>query len=629
MPHALNASRRRFAHRVVAGLAATLAVLLICTAPAWAKRPLYPAALMNWMVEGSFRAFVVDKSQQRLSVWLTKDGAPRMIESYRCATGENPGDKWVRGDMKTPEGVYFFRSLIDGRRLPPKYGLWAFTTDYPNFVDQRRGKNGDGIWLHGRDKPLASRPDSNGCIALMNADLVKVSQSIRLQGTPIIVVKQLQMAPRNRIIEQERQIRDFIESWRQSWELQDIERYMNHYSPNFQSGWLDFAAWKNKKLKLITRYSNIRVRFGNIYLYRQDGLVTAIFTQSYRSETFASTGIKILYLKNEDGYRIFSEDYHELVDDSFPVRSLLAQMGANTTGRGGKKGNFSIRLVSTDKPERSSRMGIEAPLPSAPTRGVVLEKVTPVKQVCQLPLEMNEKGLKESNPDRLLVAMRTRELALTGSTWPRLAHRSRAPAYSVTGLNKSDSSPHTWPRTRAGSAARALPQSAEIPRPTDKPAAHYEILHAGKREFDRETLVARSAPRVALVAKSKEKEQRVTAFLSRWKAAWEQKSLDRYSIMYHADFQQGNLRHEGFRKSKKRFFKKYRTIRVELEKVSAKKTKSGLKVRFLQTFRGDDYSDKGWKSLVLAEGKNRDLQIVSEEWRPVRGASTDSNAKSP
>ncbi len=63
---------------------------------------LYPVALMNWMVEGNFHALIVDKSQQRLTVWRIKDGEPSMIESYRCSTGENDGDKWVRGDMRNP-----------------------------------------------------------------------------------------------------------------------------------------------------------------------------------------------------------------------------------------------------------------------------------------------------------------------------------------------------------------------------------------------------------------------------------------------------------------------------------------------------------------------------------------------
>jgi len=225
---------------------ALLQVTILLSGSAWAEK-LYPAALMNWMLEGSFHALIVDKSQQRLFVWKVKDGEPSLVESYPCATGENEGDKWARGDMKTPEGVYFFCSVIDGRTLPPKYGMWAFTTDYPNFVDRRRGKNGDGIWLHGRDKPLGPKPDSNGCVALENADLIKASRFVRLQGTPMILVDKMLMVPRSVIMEREREVRDFIEAWRQSWESQDLDRYMKHYCLNFQSSWLDYNGWKEKK----------------------------------------------------------------------------------------------------------------------------------------------------------------------------------------------------------------------------------------------------------------------------------------------------------------------------------------------------------------------------------------------
>jgi murein L,D-transpeptidase YafK len=339
-----------------------------------AAEPLYPTALMNWMVEGSFHALIVDKSQQRLMVWKTRDGEPTLVESFRCSTGESEGDKWIRGDMKTPEGVYFFCSIIDGLSLPVKYGLWAFTTDYPNFVDRRRGKSGDGIWLHGRDKPLGSKPDSNGCIALENHDLIRVSRYIRLQSTPLIVVEKLHMAPRSLILQQERELRDFIEDWRQAWESQDLEAYMERYSRNFQSCWLDYAAWKEKKRKLSERYKTVRVRLGTVYLYRQNGLVTSIFTQEYRSESYRSSGIKVLYMVHDSKYRIYSEDYHKPVDDPFPVVPLLSRVGADpgTVESEGKE--LSIRLVSTDEPDVPIGE-LETPRPSAPSRAVVLEKM--------------------------------------------------------------------------------------------------------------------------------------------------------------------------------------------------------------------------------------------------------------
>ncbi len=374
-----------------------------------AKERLHPAPLLSGLTEGSFHALIVDKSEQKLSVWRVKNGEASIVDSFRCSTGENPGDKWVRGDMKTPEGVYFFCSLIDGAQLPSKYGLWAFTTDYPNFIDKRKGKNGDGIWLHGRDKPVGPRPDSNGCVALENKDLIQVSKYIRLQGTPLIIVDSLKMVPRSRIIEQERKIRDAIEGWRSAWESKDIDRYMSHYSKNFQAGWYDYFGWRDKKSKLYDLYSKIMVRLGEIYLYKQGDIITAIFTQIYRSESYGSTGIKVLYFRDEGDYKIYAEDYHQMIDDSFPVRTLLAKLGEDPTLENEEEGNYKIRLVSTDEPELATTAseGDDTPRPSAPAVGVQLKKIAEMEaeSIFMPDALRNEKQPLENNPERLMVEL--------------------------------------------------------------------------------------------------------------------------------------------------------------------------------------------------------------------------------
>ncbi len=94
----------------------------------------------------------------------------------------------------------------------------------------------------------------------------------------------------------------------------------------------------------------------NIYLYRQDGIVTSIFTQSYSSDSFRSMGIKVLYLvPNGQKYSIYAEDYHQPVDDPFPVAPLLARVGADPGVVVADKSDFRIRLVSTDEPIPVSR----------------------------------------------------------------------------------------------------------------------------------------------------------------------------------------------------------------------------------------------------------------------------------
>ena len=117
----------------------------------------------------------------------------------------------------------------------------------------------------------------------------------------------------------------------------------------------------------------------------------------------------------------------------------------------------------------------------------------------------------------------------------------------------------------------------------------------------------------------------VMAFLGEWKLAWEQKNLDRFMKMYHPDFEHEGMNYVALLKTKKNFFRKYRTIRVEVDRVEIRKVQGRVLVRFVQSFQGDKYSDKGWKSMVLDGGKDSGFRIVSEGWTALSGSSSDSN----
>jgi len=541
----------------------------------------------------------VDKSQQRLTVWKVKDGEPAPLESFRCSTGENSGDKWVRGDMRTPEGVYFFCSVIDGKTLPGKYGLWAFTTDYPNFVDRRRGKNGDGIWLHGRDKPLGDKPDSNGCVALENADLLRVSRYVRIQSTPMIVVDKMVMAPRSQIMEQERAARDFIESWRQAWESRDLDGYMGHYSPNFQSCWLDYNGWKDKKRKLYKRLSRIKVRVGDVHLYRQDGLITAIFAQTYTSDNFSSSGVKVLYLTHKDRFAIYGEDYHQQVDDPYPVGPLLARAGAHRGGSLGEEKDLRIRLVSTDEPDFVPIEETETPRPSAPAKGLVLERAArgAYATLAAPALETNRR-VDADSAERLTVARMMPDSVPVVEAASRVSNAQKHVASAPPDLRVPDAI-----LTFADKEIHAGFNHPATSPQTVQPTAYEAPVDA---QFGAASQPVRTAEK-----------QRVMHFLTRWKGAWEQKDLDRFAKMYHPDFGKGTISWESFLQTRKSFFLKYLNIRVNIDRVEIKKVNDRLLVRFVQTFRGDDYRDKGWKSLVLAGGEDKGFRILAEDWSPL------------
>jgi len=111
--------------------------------------------------------------------------------------------------------------------------------------------------------------------------------------------------------------------------------------------------------------------------------------------------------------------------------------------------------------------------------------------------------------------------------------------------------------------------------------------------------------------------QNVLKFLDDWKSTWEKKDLDRFAKMYHPDFEQGKMDYAKFVKSKKNFFRKYRTIRVNVERVDIRKVDGRILVKFVQLFQGDEYRDTGWKSMVLDESEGGAIRIRSEGWSPL------------
>ncbi|VAV84775.1 hypothetical protein MNBD_DELTA01-1866 [hydrothermal vent metagenome] len=136
------------------------------------------------------KALLVVKSRPVLHVIGDKLGT---LDAYHVISGKARGDKQRRGDLKTPEGTYFFVESIDGKKLPGRYGVLAVVTDYPNPIDRQAKKTGSGIWLHGTDDPpRLKRPrDSKGCVVALNDDVLRIINYIEIGRTPVIVVEAL------------------------------------------------------------------------------------------------------------------------------------------------------------------------------------------------------------------------------------------------------------------------------------------------------------------------------------------------------------------------------------------------------------------------------------------------------
>ena len=284
--------------------------LLLLGIPVTSNCAKLPANLLISPKADAHHVILVEKASQRLFVYEFA-GDYNLVATFKCATGESPGDKQVSGDQKTPEGVYFFTKAAGERYLTPTYGARAFPMNYPNLLDQKMNKGGNNIWVHGTNEELKER-STNGCIVLANEDVVELDNYIKLWDTPIIIEKELKYEERDNLLRQGQLLLDRVEGWSQAWSQKDLDRYLSYYASGFTWGNLDLQGWRNRKAHLNNRYKIISAQFSDIRFFRQGKMVLASAEQIYRSDRFASAGLKHLYLvQNSEEWRILGEDWRK------------------------------------------------------------------------------------------------------------------------------------------------------------------------------------------------------------------------------------------------------------------------------------------------------------------------------
>lgn len=253
-------------------------------------------------------ALLVEKATQRLFLYKTGSQRLELVKTYKCSTGKSKGDKSESGDMKTPEGGYFFTGIHRDAQLPSKYGVMAFVLDFPNYIDEKEGKGGNGIWLHGLDKPLVAN-DTQGCVALENNDITDLSGYIRLYDTPILITEKITYGTPEEFERDRREAMKIISQWQHAWQGKELEKFIDCYSGERYGSWKLHRLSSTKK-SLNARYKFISVDLHQVNILKHDATIIAGFIQDYESDNFASTGFKKLYLqKNSDTLKIVGEDW--------------------------------------------------------------------------------------------------------------------------------------------------------------------------------------------------------------------------------------------------------------------------------------------------------------------------------
>ena len=166
----------------------------------WFDRP-PPGHLPDVLIEAApnrTKVVVADTAHSRLYLFDWSDGGWTRSGDWYASIGRGGPAKRREGDLKTPLGVYFVTMWVADRYLPDLYGAGALGLNYPNEWDQRRQRNGYGIWIHGEPRGLKSRPPrwSQGCLVIPNLALETLVEAIEEQSIPVIIGDRLRwLAP--------------------------------------------------------------------------------------------------------------------------------------------------------------------------------------------------------------------------------------------------------------------------------------------------------------------------------------------------------------------------------------------------------------------------------------------------
>ena len=288
-----------------------------------------PKALVSLGNSSPAFGLVVEKLHHRMTLFrISENGQYEMVKSYRAITGRDPGDKVSRGDLRTPEGIYFVTGKLDDHTLPAKYGRLAYTLDYPNIYDKRQSKSGYGIWIHATDDAsrLQKPFDTEGCVVVSNEDILDLQQYITPFEIPVVITKEMTSVKEDELAPTRKKALEMVDAWRKAWESSSFESYMSYYSKNFRSLGKNKNQWQSFKAKLgDERGSDIRVSISEPKIVAFEDQLLVVFLQDYQSKQHADFGRKFLYLQWEgDRYRIIAEKWYRAPRTETALRAFKA-----------------------------------------------------------------------------------------------------------------------------------------------------------------------------------------------------------------------------------------------------------------------------------------------------------------
>ncbi|MDD2711625.1 MAG: L,D-transpeptidase family protein [Simplicispira sp.] len=203
-----------------------------------------PSQFMT-LAPSSRHAIAIDISRSRLYLFENSATGLRLAADFYISIGKLGAEKTIEGDKRTPLGIYFITSNLDPKSLKDFYGSGALPINYPNALDQSRGKTGGGIWLHGTPPEQFSRAPraSDGCVVLANPDLEHLLRTVQVRTTPVVIAQKLQWQAPQTVARNSEGFATTLADWQKAKSSGDLQRLLNFYTPDFRSQDKTLVQW--------------------------------------------------------------------------------------------------------------------------------------------------------------------------------------------------------------------------------------------------------------------------------------------------------------------------------------------------------------------------------------------------
>jgi murein L,D-transpeptidase YafK len=632
--------------------------------------PSGPARAENWQatlhdVALPVRVVAVDKSLQQLHLF-ERHSPVRLVRTFPCTTGQQSGDKYVTGDLRTPEGIYFIGYRTAGLDFK-EYGGVAYTLNYPNPVDRLRGKTGYGIWIHSKGRGIVPQ-ETRGCVAVNLPHMAELEPSLT-KGTAVVMAEHVSgtlSSSQSPITA--RLLRNKMQQWTKSWASRSANMF-SFYNPDAYSRTCEnFQAFRANKERLFRLLPWIEIVNREVHVLEGPDYWVTWADQYYRAPNFpdGQEGVRRLYWQRDAGgeFRIVGMEWELRKDLNMRADILKGALAA-------------VRNPGT-RSDASVASGFPAPDEDA-TRSVGVSEATQTRPIKPEDVTVPERAIPSPDAPSPVAAgpagtagtAGTGQAALPGRPAPdAVSQPSAVPPDNETALllrrltdewlnSLGERSGRFFDLYDSAAYGRQFGERrsfrglrAEMERlfrsgawlhvrhravTVEKRDAHWissfpvflrgnGFVEEGVRRLywqrgkDGQFRIVGSdlsAQDLSMQAEYLENvTSQVSAVIEAWRSAWERGEVDAYAGFYLPGARQGARTGVGIFRHKARVWAKAGPQSVEFSGMRIQMDGSGLRVDMAQTYQDTSgYRDKGIKTLIL-HPQGGSWRIAAEDWTP-------------